>query len=75
MPAPAHVQEKTLNIFMEAWARWSAKDMLAVFSDDFMQSSLPFSLGVPARTRPEVEAVLPKLMQTVTNFKVSDNRD
>jgi hypothetical protein len=73
MPAPAHIQARTLESFIEAWKRWSAKDMLAVFSEDFTQTTMPFALGIPVRSRSEVEAVLPKLTQTVTDYKVSDN--
>ncbi|MCJ1251525.1 Monooxygenase AgnL5 [Trapelia coarctata] len=71
MPAPAHIQASTLESFIEAWKRWSAQDMLAVFSDNFTQTTMPFALGIPVRSKSEVEAVLPKLIQTVTNYKLT----
>lgn len=71
MPAPAHVQAATLNKFLEAWKKWDASEWLATFSSDFEQVSLPFSMGMPARSRAEVDLILPKLMESVTNYQVS----
>jgi len=42
--------------------------MLACFSEEVQQRSMPLSLGIPARKRQEVEAVLPKLVQVVDNY-------
>lgn len=71
MPAPSEVQAKTLEKFIDAWQQWSAEGMLACFSPDVQQRSMPLSLGIPARKRKEVEAVLPKLVQVVDNYGVS----
>ena len=71
MPAQAYIQAATLNRFLDAWKKWDATEWLATFADDFEQVSLPFSMGLPARTRAEVDMVLPKLMATVTNYQVS----
>jgi hypothetical protein len=51
MPAPAQVQAATLERFVDAWKRWNADDMIAVFADDFTQVTLPFGLNVPEKTR------------------------
>ena len=72
MPASAEVQGETLQKFIAAWKRWNAEDWLATFADDFTQVTMPFGLGVPARSRSEVEQVLPKLMQLVQNYEVGD---
>jgi len=71
MPAPASVQAATIDKFIAAWKRFTPKDMLATWSDDFTQHTLPFSLGHASRTRAQVEATLPKLAQILTNYTVS----
>lgn len=71
MSGPSDLQAQTLERFIEAWQKWSAEDMLECFSSDVQQRSMPLSLGIPARQRKEVEAVLPKLVQVVDNYKVS----
>jgi hypothetical protein len=53
-----------------AWKKWDAAEWLNTFSDDFEQVALPFSMGVPARGRGDVEYVLPKLMEAVTNYSL-----
>lgn len=71
MSTTSEAQAKTLEKFIEAWQQWSAEGMLACFSPDVQQRSMPLSLGIPARKRQEVEAVLPKLVQVVDNYGVS----
>ena len=70
MPAPADVQAATLQRFLDAWERWSAEEQLALFSDDFTQATLPLRLGIPPRTRAQVEQVLPKLVELVKSYQV-----
>ena len=70
MPAPAQVQAATLERFVDAWKRWNADDMIAVFADDFTQVTLPFGLNVPEKTRGAVEQVFPKLVSLVNDYKV-----
>lgn len=74
MPAPVNVQEVTLQKFIGAWEAWSAEGQLAVFTDDIVQRTLPFSLGIPPRTRQQMGAVLPRLEEVVSNYKVSVQR-
>ena len=74
MSGPSDVQIQTLERFIEAWQKWSAEDMLECFSSDVRQRSMPLSLGIPARQRKEVEAVLPKLVQVVHNYEVCSRR-
>jgi len=63
-------QRLTLERFLNAWRRWSAADQLATFADDFTQVTLPASLGVPNRSRQQVEIMLPALVAIVKSFKV-----
>ena len=70
MSAPSHVQAATLERFLDAWKRWNADDMLAIFADDFTQVTLPFGMGVPERQRGAVEQVLPVLVGIVSDYKV-----
>lgn len=71
MSAPAHVQAATIDKFIAGWKKLSPKDMFATWSDDATQQALPFSLGHPSRSRAQVETALPRLMQILTNYKVS----
>ncbi|RMZ74761.1 hypothetical protein DV737_g5767, partial [Chaetothyriales sp. CBS 132003] len=65
---PADVQQQTLTNFIAAWETWSAEGMIACFSPDIEQRSMPLALGIPGRTRKEIEFVLPKLVQAVDNY-------
>lgn len=71
MSRPAEVQEATLQKFITAWEAWSSEGQLAVFTDDIIQRTLPFSLGIPPRTRQQMGDVLPRLEEVVSNYKVS----
>ncbi|KAF9769439.1 hypothetical protein IL306_013156 [Fusarium sp. DS 682] len=74
MSTPAHIQTLTLERFLDAWKSWNAADMLATFSDDFTQTTLPFRLGVPLRSREEVDMIFPVLVGLVSNYKVRTAR-
>jgi hypothetical protein len=71
MPALAPVQAATLDKFLAAWKNQNAKDTVALWSDDFKQRLLPLSLGTPVKLRAEAEAVNTKLIENLTNWKVS----
>ena len=72
MPAPAPIQAATLQRFLNAWEKWDAKEFLAVFADDVTQVTMPFGLGIPARSRVQVEQTLPALIATVKSYQVRD---
>ncbi|KUI60106.1 hypothetical protein VP1G_11165 [Cytospora mali] len=74
MPAPAHIQAATLDRFIAGWKKWTPEDYLATWSDDCTQQLMPFSLGVPARSRAEVNVFLPKLMTVLTNYELETSR-
>ena len=74
MPGPADVQEATLQKFLAAWEAWSSEGQLAVFTDDIVQRTLPFSLGIPPRTRQQMGDILPRLEEVVSNYKVGVQR-
>ena len=71
MPAAAHVQAATLDKFLAAWKNGIAEDTIALWSDDFKQRLLPLSLGMEFHPRAEVEVIYPKLVSSLTNWKVS----
>lgn len=70
MSNSASAQAATLQRFLDAWKKWDAAGMLATFSDDFTQVTLPLALGIPPRPRAEVEAVFPALVATVKSYEV-----
>ena len=70
MPAPAEVQAATLEKFIQGWAGWTPDGFLANWSEDCTQKTLPFSSGVPIRTRPDTEQLFPVLMSLMSNFTV-----
>ncbi|KAH8701027.1 hypothetical protein BGW36DRAFT_425822 [Talaromyces proteolyticus] len=65
------VQAATLQRFLEAWKKWDAQEWMATFADDFTQVTLPFSLGIPNRTRAQVEEILPALMAIVKSYELT----
>jgi hypothetical protein len=69
MPGPPHIQAQTLERFIEAWRKWSPKDWLKTFADDFTQCTLPMASEIPPRDKSTVDKVLPKLMEVVTNYQ------
>ncbi|KAF2209151.1 hypothetical protein CERZMDRAFT_87127 [Cercospora zeae-maydis SCOH1-5] len=70
MPASATIQAATLERFIQGWKEWTPEGMMEVMSAGYTQRTLPFSLGHPPRSKPEVEFMLPKLMEMVTNYKL-----
>lgn len=75
MPSPAHIQAATLQKFLAGWKKFTAEEWMATWSTDSRQKLLPFSLGVPSRSRTEVQQVLPKLIGVLNNYEVSDIGD
>ncbi|KAH8703355.1 hypothetical protein BGW36DRAFT_422918 [Talaromyces proteolyticus] len=73
MPAAACVQAATLQRFLNAWANWDAQEHLSIFTDDFSQRTLPARLGIPTRSREQVEHTLPILISTVKSYHLTVN--
>jgi hypothetical protein len=71
MPPPATIQAATLEKFLAAWRNQDEKETVALWSDDFQQRLLPLSLKVPVKSRAEATAVNSKLIEHLTNWKVS----
>ena len=71
MPAAAETQAATLEQFIKAWSGWTPDGVLACWSDDCRQITLPFSSGMKPRTRKDTQILFPKLMSILTNFRVS----
>ncbi|KAL4815781.1 hypothetical protein BDW67DRAFT_185500 [Aspergillus spinulosporus] len=72
MPAPAHIQAATLDKFIAGWKTFTPEAWMASWSADCTQQILPFSLGVPARSRAEAQQVLPKLIELEIRKVVHD---
>ncbi|KAK2594648.1 hypothetical protein QQS21_007624 [Conoideocrella luteorostrata] len=70
MPAPAQVQKATIDKFLSSWINGNAEDTIALWSDDFHQRLLPFSLEQPTQSRAHAEVVYTKLVASLTNWKV-----
>ncbi|KAJ5600238.1 hypothetical protein N7450_001305 [Penicillium hetheringtonii] len=70
MPSPAHIQAATLQKFLAGWKKFTAEEWMATWSTDSRQKLLPFSLGVPSRSRTEVQQVLPKLIGVLNNYEM-----
>lgn len=70
MTVNVEAQRATLDKFIDAWKRSSAVDMVATWSDDCTQRTLPSSLGHAARNRTEVMATLPMLQKAVRDYEV-----
>ncbi|KAL9078952.1 MAG: hypothetical protein Q9157_002136 [Trypethelium eluteriae] len=70
MPSAAENQGATLEQFIAGWKKFTPDDWTATWSEDCIQKMLPFTLGVPARSRTEVQVVLPKLMEILTNYEL-----
>lgn len=71
MAAEMEAQRATLDKFIDGWQRSSAADMVANWSKDCTQRTLPFALGHAARNSTEVMGTLPLLQKAVTDYKVS----
>lgn len=72
MPAAADVQAATLTKFLTAWKHGRANDTMALWSDDFTQRLLPLSLGAPCNSNAQAQLIYPKLVEALTNWKVSN---
>ncbi|EED13797.1 conserved hypothetical protein [Talaromyces stipitatus ATCC 10500] len=70
IPAPAHVQKETIDKFLDTWGNSKAQDTINLWSDDFEQRLLPFSLQQPVRRREHAEFFYPKLVNNLANWKV-----
>ncbi|GIK06082.1 monooxygenase AgnL5 [Aspergillus viridinutans] len=71
MPAPALIQAATLQRFILAWKKWDAQEWISTFSDDFEHVTLPVGQGIPIRSRPDVELLLPALVATVESYELT----
>jgi hypothetical protein len=71
MSPKAEVQAATVEKFIEGWRGWTPEGFLATWSEDCQQKTLPFSFGVPIRTRAHCEQIFPVLMSVLSNFEVS----
>lgn len=69
MSTVAANQVATLEQFIAGWKKFTPEDWMASWSEDCTQKMLPFTMGVPARPRDEVQVVLPKLMEILTNYE------
>ncbi|KAJ5761813.1 uncharacterized protein N7511_005195 [Penicillium nucicola] len=70
MPAPAHTQRDTIDKFLAAWKDGNAQGTIGLWSDDFEQQLLPYSLQQPIRSRSHAEFFYPKLVSGLTNWKL-----
>jgi hypothetical protein len=70
MVAAAPVQTVTLDKFIEAWKNQDVEGTVALWSDDFMQTLLPSSLGVPTKSRDTAEMIYGRLTNSLSNWKV-----
>lgn len=73
MPAPANIQAATLDKFIAGWKTFAPEAWMASWSANCTQQILPFSLGVPARSRTEAQQVLPKLIEILINYEASSS--
>nr|POE78409.1 austinol synthesis protein h [Quercus suber] len=70
MTGTAQAQAATLDAFVAGWKAWDPDQFLASWSRDCTQHTLPFSAGVPSRSRADTERIFPMLMSFVTNFQL-----
>nr|POF02473.1 scytalone dehydratase [Quercus suber] len=75
MPGPIDAQTKTLRTFIDAWTKWDVTAYLEVLDKDFVQVMMPVNMGIPPRSRAEVERHLPLVMGVVKNFKILHDVD
>nr|POE56462.1 hypothetical protein CFP56_33434 [Quercus suber] len=71
MTDTTQAQAATIQAFVAGWKAWKPDEFLASWSKDCTQHTLPFSAGVPSRSRADTERIFPMLMSIVTNFRVS----
>lgn len=70
--ATAEAQAATLAKFIEGWKEFTAESWTETWTDDCTQNFLPFTMGVPPRTKPEVLKLLPSLLGVLHNYKVPE---
>ncbi|KAB8235415.1 hypothetical protein ETB97_002367 [Aspergillus alliaceus] len=70
MPAPTEVQSATLKKFLQGWETITAESWTGLWSDNCTQQFLPFSLGLPPKSREEVLQTLPKLLSVLRDWKL-----
>ncbi|KAI9667452.1 MAG: hypothetical protein M1821_000268 [Bathelium mastoideum] len=70
MPAAIDAQAATLDQFIAGWKNWTPEDWMSSWSDNCELRMLPFSLGLPTKSRAEVQVILPKLMKILTNYEL-----
>nr|A0A4P8DJV0.1 RecName: Full=Monooxygenase dmxR10; AltName: Full=Dimeric xanthone biosynthesis cluster protein R10 [Cryptosporiopsis sp. 8999]QCL09101.1 DmxR10 [Cryptosporiopsis sp. 8999] len=70
MPGPAETQAATLAKFIEGWKTFTPEAWTETWTDDCTQNFLPFTMGVPPRTKPEVLKLLPSLLGVLHNYKL-----
>ncbi|KAK7942448.1 uncharacterized protein PG986_011561 [Apiospora aurea] len=70
MSAPAEVQAKTLNRFLDAWKAQDVGSTIDLWSEDFKQRLLPYSLGAAAKSKAEAAVIYPILTSNLSNWKL-----
>ena len=71
MPASAQVQAATLDKYLRGWEKFIPEEMVSMWSDDCEQRMLPTTLGVPARSRAEIQSILPEIANILRNHTVT----
>ncbi|KAJ9605937.1 hypothetical protein H2200_009786 [Cladophialophora chaetospira] len=71
MISSASTQAATLEKFIQAWRDQDVEGTISLWSDDFTQTLLPASLGVPTKSRQMAEVVYGKLTRSLTNWKLN----
>ncbi|KAJ9142412.1 hypothetical protein NKR23_g7288 [Pleurostoma richardsiae] len=69
MAATADIQAETLERFIEGWKAWTPESLTLTWSEDFQQRLLPYSLGVPPRSRAEAAWAVARLVEVLSNYK------
>lgn len=70
MTDTANIQAATLERFLAGWKKFTPQSWTELWSEDFVQQMLPFTLGVPPQSRAQALARLTKLMETLKNYQV-----
>ncbi|KAK8068762.1 hypothetical protein PG994_005378 [Apiospora phragmitis] len=70
MTSPAEVQAATLNKFLDAWRTQDVGTTIELWSEEFKQRLLPYSLGAAVRSRAEAAGIYPILTSSLTNWKL-----
>ncbi|KUL89561.1 hypothetical protein ZTR_04319 [Talaromyces verruculosus] len=68
--ATAEAQAATLAKFIEGWKKFTPESWTETWADDCTQNFLPFTMGVPPRTKPEALKLLPSLLGVLHNYKL-----